>query len=112
MFVSVYGNSVSPLWIILSIIFSVTADIFFLYRIQNLADEMKFETALKKSKERQKQRIGTYLAIQKETEQLIQDVHDTENHIYEYSVLKNKGLDQQAQNYIRKLKESYAGESE
>ena len=107
MFLSISSVRISNLVIIVSIIFSLAADIFFLYRIRNLADEMELEQEVRESALRQKERIASYLAIQKETEQLITEVHDVENSIYEYHSLKNKSLNDEAEAYIRNLKESY-----
>ena len=107
MFLSISSVRISNLVIIVSIIFSLAADIFFLYRIRNLADEMELEQEVRESALRQKERIASYLAIQKETEQLITEVHDVENSIFEYHSLKNNGLNDEAEAYIRNLKESY-----
>lgn len=107
MFLSISSVRVSYPVILISMLFSITADILFLHRIQNLADEMELEREVAESALRQKERIASYLAIQKETEQLMTDVHDIENSIYQYNSLKNQGRNQEAEQYIRDLKEAY-----
>lgn len=107
MFLSISSVRVSYPEILISMLFSITADILFLHRIQNLADEMELEREVAESALRQKERIASYLAIQKETEQLMTDVHDIENSIYQYNSLKNQGRNQEAEQYIRDLKEAY-----
>lgn len=107
MFLSISSVRVSYPIILISMLFSITADILFLHRIQNLADEMELEREVAESALRQKERIASYLAIQKETEQLMTDVHDIENSIYQYNSLKNQGRNQEAEQYIRDLKETY-----
>lgn len=107
MFLSISSVRVSYPVILISMLFSITADILFLHRIQNLADEMELEREVAESALRQKERIASYLAIQKETERLMTDVHDIENSIYQYNSLKNQGRNQEAEQYIRGLKEAY-----
>ena len=107
MFLSISSVRVSYPVILISMLFSITADILFLHSIQNLADEMELEREVAESALRQKERIASYLAIQKETEQLMTDVHDIENSIYQYNSLKNQGRNQEAEQYIRDLKEAY-----
>ena len=107
MFLSISSVRVSYPVIVCSMLFSIAADILLLHRIQNLADELELEREVAESALRQKERIASYLAIQKETEQLMNDVHDIENSIYQYNALKNQGKDQEAAQYMNDLRETY-----
>lgn len=107
MFLSISSVRVSYPVIVCSMLFSIAADILLLHRIQNLADELELEREVAESALRQKERIASYLAIQKETEQLMNDVHDIENSIYQYNSLKNQGKDQEAAQYMNDLRETY-----
>lgn len=107
MFLSISSVRVSYSVIVCSMLFSIAADILLLHRIQNLADELELEREVAESALRQKERIASYLAIQKETEQLMNDVHDIENSIYQYNSLKNQGKDQEAAQYMNDLRETY-----
>ena len=107
MYLSISSVRVSYPVIVCSMLFSIAADILLLHRIQNLADELELEREVADSALRQKERIASYLAIQKETEQLMNDVHDIENSIYQYNSLKNQGKDQEAAQYMNDLRETY-----
>ncbi|MCR5230507.1 MAG: hypothetical protein K6D03_10320 [Solobacterium sp.] len=109
MFLSISSVRVGYPVILISMLFSIATDILLLHRIQNLADELELEKEVAQSALRQKERIESYLVIQKETEQLMTDVHDIENSIYQYNSLKNQGLDQEAAQYIEDLRKTYHG---
>ena len=107
MFLSISSVRVSYPVIVCSMLFSIAADILLLHRIQNLADELELEREVAESALRQKVRIASYLAIQKETGQLMTDVQDIENSIYQYNSMKNQGKDQEAAQYMNDLRETY-----